>query len=71
MIGFDIGGTKCAVSIGEEAEGKLSIKDKRSIPTDLTVSAYEMIDRMCRLAEEMTVIIIWYYWQKIISVMKI
>lgn len=54
MIGFDIGGTKCAVTIGEETEGKLIIKDKRSIPTDHTVSAYEMIDRMCQLAEEMT-----------------
>ncbi len=54
MIGFDIGGTKCAVTIGEETEGKLVIKDKRSIPTDHTVSAYEMIDRMCQFAEEMT-----------------
>lgn len=54
MIGFDIGGTKCAVIIGEEAEGKLIIKDKRKIETDHAVSAYEMIDRMCALAEEMT-----------------
>lgn len=41
MIGFDIGGTKCAVTIGEETEGKLIIKDKRSIPTDHTVSPAE------------------------------
>lgn len=54
MIGFDIGGTKCAVTIGEEIAERLIIKDKRSIPTDHTVSAYEMIDRMCQLAEEMT-----------------
>lgn len=54
MIGFDIGGTKCAVSIGKEADGELIIKDKRVIPTDLSVSPYEMIDKMCALAEEMT-----------------
>lgn len=54
MIGFDIGGTKCAVCIGQEIDGNLQILDKRAIPTDHKVSAYEMIDRMCALAEEMT-----------------
>ena len=54
MIGFDIGGTKCAVIIGEERNGEIIIKDKRKIETDHNVSAYEMIDRMCVLAEEMT-----------------
>ena len=54
MIGFDIGGTKCAVCIGEDVKGELLIKDKKIIPTDLSVSPYEMIDRMCGLAEEMT-----------------
>ncbi len=54
MIGFDIGGTKCAVSIGEEIDGKLMIKDKRMIPTDHTIPAFEMLDNMCLMAEEMT-----------------
>ena len=54
MVGFDIGGTKCAVSIGEEKEGKLEITDKRIIPTDLTISPYEMIDKLINLAEMMT-----------------
>lgn len=54
MIGFDIGGTKCAVCIGKEIAGKIQIVDKRIIPTDHTISPYEMIDRMCALAEEMT-----------------
>lgn len=54
MIGFDIGGTKCAVIIGEEKDGEIVILDKRKIDTDHSVSAYEMIDRMCDLAEEMT-----------------
>lgn len=54
MIGFDIGGTKCAVCIGQEVDGDLQILAKKSIPTDHTISPYEMIDRMCVLAEEMT-----------------
>ena len=54
MIGFDIGGTKCAVCIGEEIKGELLVKDKRVIPTDHSISPYEMIDKMCSLAEEMT-----------------
>ena len=54
MIGFDIGGTKCAVCIGEEKDGVLHILDKKVIPTDHTISPYEMIDRMCHLMEEMT-----------------
>lgn len=54
MIGFDIGGTKCAVCIGYEKNGELVITDKSVIPTDLTVSPYEMVDRMCDIAEEMT-----------------
>lgn len=54
MIGFDIGGTKCAVCIGEEIKGVLFVKDKRVIPTDHSISPYEMIDKMCALVEEMT-----------------
>lgn len=54
MIGFDIGGTKCAVSVGEEINGIMHIKDKRVVPTDHNISAYEMIDIMCDLAQEMT-----------------
>lgn len=54
MIGFDIGGTKCAVCIGQEVDGNLQILGKKSIPTDHSVSPYEMIERMCALAEEMT-----------------
>ena len=54
MIGFDIGGTKCAVTIGEEIDGILHIKNKMVIPTDHSISAYEMIDKMCEMAEQMT-----------------
>ncbi len=54
MIGFDIGGTKCAVCVGTSQGASLSILQKQKIPTDLSVSPYEMIDRLCALAEEMT-----------------
>lgn len=54
MIGFDIGGTKCAVSVGFEGDGMLHVCEKRVIETDLSRSPTEMIDRMCALAEEMT-----------------
>lgn len=54
MLGFDIGGTKCAVCVGEEQRGELIIKDKRIIPTDHRISPYKMLDRMCAMAEEMT-----------------
>ena len=54
MIGFDIGGTKCAVSVGTEHDGILDIKEKRIIDTDLSVSPYVMLDRMCDIAREMT-----------------
>lgn len=54
MIGFDIGGTKCTVCIGRENAGSMQIIDKKSIPTDHNISPYEMIARMCILAEEMT-----------------
>lgn len=54
MIGFDIGGTKCAVSIGEEKNGELIIKDKKVIRTDLSISPYTVIEQMCGLAQSMT-----------------
>lgn len=54
MIGFDIGGTKCAVSYGIECAEGFQILDKRTIPTEHGISPYEMIDKMYVLAEEMT-----------------
>ena len=54
MIGFDIGGTKCAVSVGKEIDGVMHILNKKVIPTDHSISAYQMIDKMCHMAEEMT-----------------
>ena len=53
-LGIDIGGTNCAVSMGEEINGQLVIEDKRIIPTQHNISAYAMIDKMCVAAEEIT-----------------
>ncbi len=54
MIGFDIGGTKCAVSVGEERGDGIAILDKRVIPTRHDISPYAILDEMCGMAEEMT-----------------
>lgn len=54
LVGFDIGGTKCAVCVGNEQDGRVKILDKRIISTDHEVSPYEMIDRMCESLDEMT-----------------
>lgn len=54
MIGFDIGGTKCSVSVGDYYNGKLKITEKEIIPTDLSVSPYDMIEKLCEIAEKMT-----------------
>lgn len=54
MIGFDIGGTKCSVSVGHEKNGSLIIDTKKVIPTQHDISPYEMTEKMCVLAEELT-----------------
>ena len=33
FVGVDIGGTKCAITIGLPKDGDLDIKDKKSFPT--------------------------------------
>ena len=38
LLGFDIGGTKCAVCIGRYKGDTLKVENKQAIPTDLTVS---------------------------------
>ena len=52
ILGFDIGGTKCAVVTANWDGSEISITEKRKIPTDLTVSPYEMIQKLISLADE-------------------
>lgn len=54
IVGFDIGGTKCAVSIGRETSTGLQIIDKRVMATEHSRSPYEMLDRMYATAKQMT-----------------
>lgn len=51
LLGFDIGGTKCAVVIGKVAADEIVIVDKRVIPTDKPV--YEMIELLFTTAENL------------------
>lgn len=51
LLGFDIGGTKCAVITAKYENGDLSVIGRESIPTDRSVSPYEMIDRLVALAD--------------------
>jgi len=52
LLGFDIGGTKCAVVIGEEDQQKqLHVLDKRILDTDQP--AYEMIALLFGTAEQL------------------
>ena len=51
-VGFDIGGTKCAVVLGElSGNGEIRITDKQAVPTNLTV--YEMIEWLFTTAEQL------------------
>ena len=54
MIGFDIGGTKCAVSIGEFSDGKIKIEDKKIIQTNHNLPPLAVIDKLTELAKSMT-----------------
>lgn len=54
MVGFDIGGTKCAVCIGSYDKKEFVIENKKVLSTDFSISPYDMIECMCMAAEEMT-----------------
>ena len=53
VLGFDIGGTKCAVVLGEMTDDDITIVGKKKISTDLTVTPEEMIESLCVLADEL------------------
>ncbi len=52
ILGFDIGGTKCAVISANEEDGKITIKSKEQIPTDLSVSPEAMIGKLISIADK-------------------
>ncbi len=53
ILGFDIGGTKCAVITAEMGNGNIRMLDKKAIPTDLSISPEAMIDKLIELADSM------------------
>ena len=53
LIGFDIGGTKCAV-IKAKADGEnIELLDKRKIPTRFDITPEEMIESLISIADKM------------------
>lgn len=46
ILGFDIGGTKCAVITAEVDGDKIQLLKKEVLPTDLSVSPYVMLERL-------------------------
>ncbi len=53
ILGFDIGGTKCAVITAESRGGNITITGKTAIPTDRSVSPETMVERLMELADGM------------------
>ena len=51
ILGFDIGGTKCAVITAEVTDGDIKILKKDKCPTDRTITPTEMISRLISLAD--------------------
>lgn len=51
ILGFDIGGTKCAVITAEHTNGDIKILRRESCPTDCEISPVQMIDRLISMAD--------------------
>lgn len=52
LLGFDIGGTKCAVITANYDGNNIQLLEKRKIDTDLTIAPEAMIDKLIALADE-------------------
>ena len=51
ILGFDIGGTKCAVVTAEWDEKEVKLLKKEKCETNLTISPEEMIDKLVAMAD--------------------
>ena len=51
ILGFDIGGTKCAVITAEVNDGDIKILEKEKCPTDRSIPPTEMIEKLINLAD--------------------
>lgn len=53
VLGFDIGGTKCAVISADWDNGEIKIINKENCATDLNISLVQMIDRLIKMADNL------------------
>lgn len=53
ILGFDIGGTKCAVITALQNNDEFSICQKQTIPTNLSIAPEEIIEQLIKIADEM------------------
>lgn len=51
LLGFDIGGTKCAVTTANWEAGNVTLLKKEKCPTDKSISPVQMIDRLISMAD--------------------
>lgn len=51
ILGFDIGGTKCAVITADVNDGDIKILKKEKCPTDRSIPPTEMIEKLINLAD--------------------
>ena len=51
ILGFDIGGTKCAVNTAEWDGEKVTLLRKEKCPTDLSIPAEKMIEKLIMMAD--------------------
>lgn len=51
ILGFDIGGTKCAVMTAQYENDEIELLKKEKCPTDLTIKPQEMIQKLIELAD--------------------
>lgn len=52
ILGFDIGGTKCAVITAEWDGSNITLLKKEKCPTDRNLTPVQMIDKLIKLADE-------------------
>lgn len=55
ILGFDIGGTKCAVTTAQWDGANIRLLEKASCPTDLTITPTEMIEKLIVMADRIAV----------------
>ena len=51
LLGFDVGGTKCAVMTADYENGQITLLKKEKIDTDKSLTPYEIIDKLIVLAD--------------------